>query len=599
MRLLGRAPGSEGAGDYHILRAAEDSTCALVVDRNARAAPEILHQRPGEFVLIDGDTYAGLPATDAGNLLLDAARRDRIGETLAGIDAAAHFAIHDGARDATVIARDAMGLVPCYFTFVDGALVWATHLGGLLPFLDRRRINAAALDCFMASGYIPAPWTMAVGIEALEPGQLLSYRPGRDPVRERYWHPPAAEPERPDSTEVVRLLRDLLPAAVERRLKGDRQPKILLSGGVDSKLLTAICCRNLGLKPDTYTYEYQRYDGRFNEGEEASRTAAHFGLKHHLVRLAPEQIAERLDHLVGVFGQPFSYGLHSAVMDDLGSGGSTRVLAGTAADSYFLEFQVRNAERLRQLPAPARAALGLAARGGVALSALLIRLGRSGEIPKVGRKLRHFRDGLWSYRTGFPSLLAAYMAPAALRQRIYRNPNGLAAARQQKARLFGEMRDSLADSSPGGLGRQLGMRYYGAEMMHNWNFHLSRSVGASIHAPYCDRALLDRMFRWNLSGKGKPELRALAREMMPDEMADAPKIAQGIPIRTWFAGPLRNFLRDQLSDEALDAGQVFKAEPLRALIDRPLPPGVADSDWTLWNALCITRWQALYKVDAA
>ena len=568
------------------MRAADDGTCCAVVASGARPAPDVLRRDPGDLALIDGDVYAGAPGAGPG-WLLDALRADRLGDALAGADAAAHFAVHDGARNLTVIARDAMGLVPSYFTWVDDALIWATHPGALLPFLARRRINPAALDCFMASGYVPAPWTLADGIHALEPGQMLAHRPGREPVRTRYWQPPAAEGDGADSADVVRQLRQLLPAAVERRLMGERRPKILLSGGVDSKLLAAICVRQLGLQPETYTYEYQRYDGRFNEGDAAARAAAHFGVKHHLVRLAPEQIAERLDHLIGVFGQPFSYGLHSAVMDDLAGTGSTRVLAGTAADSYYLDAQVRNAQRLRRMAAPARAALAFAGKCGASA-------------PLVGRRLRNYRDASWTHRTGFPSLLGAYLAPAPIRARLYRNADGIPAARRAKARLFGAMRDSLADVSPTGRARQLGMRYYGAEMMHHWNFHLSRSVGVGIHAPYCDRALLDRVFRWNLHGKGKPELRALARELMPDEMAAAPKVPQGVPIGSWFAGPLKGFLLEQLGEDALAAGGVFRPEPLRALIERPPPLSVtANPEWILWSALCVTRWQALYDVAAA
>ena len=64
-----------------------------------------------------------------------------------------------------------------------------------IPKFDRR-LDPAALDCYLSLNYVPCPFTMVEGIEKLPPGQFLEWRDGRirtdvvlDAARAARWQP--------------------------------------------------------------------------------------------------------------------------------------------------------------------------------------------------------------------------------------------------------------------------------------------------------------------------------------------------------------------------------------------------------------------------
>ncbi len=52
-----------------------------------------------------------------------------------------------------------------------------------------RNLNLAALDCYLALNYVPAPYTLVEGIEKLRPGHWLEWQRGKT-RSEAYWQMP-------------------------------------------------------------------------------------------------------------------------------------------------------------------------------------------------------------------------------------------------------------------------------------------------------------------------------------------------------------------------------------------------------------------------
>ena len=104
-------------------------------------------------------------------------------------------ALWDAPRERLVLARDRLGKKPLVWTRLpDGTLAFASELKALLrlPGVGREP-DLAALDAYLALGYVPGAATGILGIERLLPGRLLVYEGGE--VRlERWWEPAPAEP---------------------------------------------------------------------------------------------------------------------------------------------------------------------------------------------------------------------------------------------------------------------------------------------------------------------------------------------------------------------------------------------------------------------
>jgi asparagine synthase (glutamine-hydrolysing) len=167
----------------------------------------------------------------------------RLVERLNGIFA---FALYDGRESAGAgevwLARDPVGVKPLYCGVTDGTWWFASELGaardaGLLS--DRLRHDAFAE--FLVYRFVPSPGTFHPNAWKLPPGTLCRLPLGALPDAPRF-QPyrsaigPAQVPR--SEGEWMEALRDGLRAAVERQLMSDVPVGSLLSGGVDSTIVT-------------------------------------------------------------------------------------------------------------------------------------------------------------------------------------------------------------------------------------------------------------------------------------------------------------------------------------------------------------------------
>lgn len=131
-------------------------------------------------------------------------------EDLSGIFA---FALYDAERDEFLIARDPIGVIPLYIGYDDdGKLYLASELKALEGQCDR-------YEPFLPGHYY---WSREPGIKRYYKRDWFSY----DAVK--------------DNAASVTDIHDALEAAVKRQLMSDVPYGVLLSGGLDSSVISAI-----------------------------------------------------------------------------------------------------------------------------------------------------------------------------------------------------------------------------------------------------------------------------------------------------------------------------------------------------------------------
>ncbi len=574
----------------------------LAVFSQGNPYPEIHCDRAanGNITLLDGVLFNpdGLRSARASvaAALGHAIEEDGL-SALARADAAAMICHFDAATETLTLARDPIGNVPSFYMDNDDAFLWASDLPSLLPFVRSPEIHPAALDFFMSNGYVPAPWSMVRGIHRVPPGHAIIKQKGTAARTQAYWRPSGTPPLALSEDEIVARFEELFPKAVARRVSDIKKTGVLLSAGVDSKTVLAAAKNHFGSAPQSVTFHYVGHDGHLNEASEAKACAEHFGSRHHVVPFEPADLPAMLPKMVSDFGEPFSYGLHTAVLSAVRDVGIRDLLCGTGADGWFAGFQELSARRyISQNPA-----LKWALRTGTRITRqtenALHALGYDGGVPIAGEYARRFHIGIWTAQTGFPFYLAEYIAPYWLRRRLYLNPELADWGRREKRMLRDAVRADLEDESLIARGKILSTRFYGADMMQNWNHWSARASGTAIHTPYYDLELMDLIARLPLDRSGKPELRKYAATMMPHDMAYTKKIAQSVPLTDWFSGPLKEFVGDYLAGEAVRAGGVFDSAMALKTWHRK-PPHVENIDWALWNIIAVSEWQKVFGVSA-
>ena len=216
------------------------------------------------------------------------------------------FAIYDARRRRLLLARDRAGEKPLYYTLRAGALSFASETKALMadPALERR-VDREALDAYLAVGYTLGERTMLAGVSKLPPAHALVFELATGALRRwRYWELPDAAPVDGDGVgevELVDRLEAVLGDAVRRQLVADVPVGLLLSGGIDSSVVTALAAR-AAPRIKTFTMRFPGH-GAFDETEHARRIASHFGTEHQELEVSPSDV-ELLPMLARQFDDP-------------------------------------------------------------------------------------------------------------------------------------------------------------------------------------------------------------------------------------------------------------------------------------------------------
>lgn len=161
------------------------------------------------------------------------------------------FAIHDTRSDEVILVRDRYGKKPLYYSRIGEIVAFSSEMKALAAARNDLRVNQQALlEWFLYRNVDSlASRTLIEGIDAVLPGHVVTISP-RGIRSCCYYSPPLqvseSEYRRYESArpaDLVRELDQILNEAVRERLVSDVPVGTLLSGGLDSSLVTAIAAR--------------------------------------------------------------------------------------------------------------------------------------------------------------------------------------------------------------------------------------------------------------------------------------------------------------------------------------------------------------------
>ncbi|NJP08043.1 MAG: asparagine synthase (glutamine-hydrolyzing) [Chloroflexaceae bacterium] len=249
------------------------------------------------------------------------------------------FGLYDSNKRGLLLARDRAGEKPLFYYQRQGRLVFASELKALLadPSLPRR-LDRRALQYYLAYGYVPAPWCLLQGVRKLCAGEALWYELDSDQSRTwRYWRVPEpyqqTAPE--DDAALLEELDVLLRDSVRLRLHADVPVGLLLSGGVDSSLVTAIAAEVATQPVRTFTVTFPGA-GHYNEATYARQVACAYGTEHHELVAEPASV-ELLPMLAAQYDEPMADSslLPTYLVSQMIRSYATVALGGDGGDELF------------------------------------------------------------------------------------------------------------------------------------------------------------------------------------------------------------------------------------------------------------------------
>jgi asparagine synthase (glutamine-hydrolysing) len=466
------------------------------------------------------------------------------------------FGLFDAARMTLFLARDRAGEKPLFYHLASGTLCFASELKALManPALPRR-IEPTALDCYLAMGYVPGDRCILQGFNKLPAAHALTFdlEAGAATVW-RYWQLPeldtAAAAGQADEAALLYELETLLEDAVGRQLVADVPVGVLLSGGVDSSLITALAVRR-SQRVRTFSISFPSH-AEADESAHARLIADHFGTEHTEL-VAEPSTAALIPRLARQFDEPLvdSSMVPTWLVSNLVRQHCTVALGGDGGDELFGGYG-HHSRLLWMQDRPGRLPLSL--RRAVSWSATTL-------MP-VGFKGRNWLQALGTDLSRDLPLVASYF-DAGARRRL----------------LGGSVADPSAEdvfswrvpAAPDLVQRATRMDFgnYMAEDILVKIDRASMSNSLELRSPFLDHRVIEFAFsRVPSSLKTTPWarkiiLKRLCERLLPPEFDKQRKQGFGIPIASWLAeGPFRKLFWDVLSD----ANALFDRRALSSLL---------------------------------
>jgi asparagine synthase (glutamine-hydrolysing) len=292
-------------------------------------------------------------------------------DCLARLNGMFAFALFDARQQTVFLARDRAGEKPLFYHHANGVLRFASELKALLADTALPRlIDPEALDCYLAMGYVPGERCMLQGFNKLPPAHTLLFnlQTGQAKIW-RYWQLPeleAASSRQVHEAALLDELETLLEDAVRRQMVADVPVGVMLSGGVDSSLITAMAVR-ASSQVQTFTIGFPGH-AKLDETEHARLIARHFGTRHTELMAEPAS-ADLLLQLARQFDEPMvdSSMIPTFLVSQLVRQHCTVALGGDGGDELFGGYGHYSRlqwlqKKLRPIPRPLRKGIALAAK---------------------------------------------------------------------------------------------------------------------------------------------------------------------------------------------------------------------------------------------
>jgi len=481
------------------------------------------------------------------------------------------IAIYDARTQTLLLARDRFGIKPLFYAPTKPRLAFGSELKALLHVegidtrLDRQAIYDAA-----ALSYIPAPETIYRGIRALQAGEILeahSVDYGEISWKTRqYWKGVIAPDPSMLLPEAVDQAEKLITAAVRRQLESEVPLGALLSGGIDSSLISTAAQQ--ALRGTLRTYNVRFPDRKYDETRAALAVAEHIGSRHVTLDMDEgqgtwEQVSDLLTHA----GQPFAdtslFGVNAVCR--LMRTHVTVALSGDGGDEgfggYDIYWQLARIARMQRLPATVWKV------GALAFSPLARLAVVSAHLPGRLREVAQ-ADDVQIVQDLFTSIHEEELSRLCV-DHGKRLPVRRFFEQQWDHRL---PRNAARMERLSALATEANVR---VTLANDFLFKVdlaSMKEGLEVRVPMLDEELFS--FGLTLPHKLKVKareckqvLRGVAERQIPLMVAKKPKHGFGVPVDRWVNAEFRSRVRETLIGPSSRLPEFFRPEVYRPLVE--------------------------------
>ena len=486
------------------------------------------------------------------------------------------MAIHDSRDNSLHLIRDRMGKKPLWISQLpDGTLFFASEVRALMLARPDRTLRTEMIAEVMQYGYINSPNSAFNEIHQVPPASVSSWSDGK--IRtSTYWAADFETKINISYEEALERTKELIEAAVSRRLISERPLGSFLSGGYDSTVVTAYMAKLMQEKVQTYSIGF--HSAQYNEAHHAKQVANHLGTNHHEEILSPDPalLVEKISHILD---QPLADSsiVPTYLLAKFAGKKLIVALGGDGGDEVFGGYDRYLATPILQGLNPI---LGIA-KFGLGLVDKKV-LGKGRKINRASSQLNqkyslaHRFSSIHSLAQ--PEDLSALLVPAF----------NLSIASKRFIDEFNTGELSSFDR----MIRSDQTSYLPGDLLVKVDI-ATMANSLELRSPMLDVNVVE----WGISLPRKYKIKGfetkhilkdVARSLVPAALIDRPKMGFGIPRAEWLRTGMKEMVIDTLTDTTATQRGWFNSTEIKKVID--IHMAGEDKDNLLWPMLMLELW---------
>jgi asparagine synthase (glutamine-hydrolysing) len=508
---------------------------------------------------------------------------------LRGMFALAIYDESEGVENSVLfLVRDHFGIKPLHYATLDSGLVFASEIRTILDSkLVKKTIDVFSVRELLAVGSIYQPRTICQDIKSVMPGRYLQIN-NAGIAEITYWSPEKEIPIPLESSlaDAVKTADTILNDSLSTHVTSDLEIGALLSGGLDSSLLTSMLKRNHLKNLSTFTVGFESKTQK-DERKIAADFASHLKTDHHEITLSESKLELSFLKFVSALDQPTMDGFNSFLVSQAVSKYVSVAISGTGGDELFAGYPWFSKTRNSSVRSSSRMISRLAHRyPGIFYS-----------IPRLPHIIDN--DSIASMFS-FQNLCFGYERACRLVPHSALMHNSYS-----ESFLDFESRDLLKNDTTLNRLTAICLSGYTRNQLLRDIDSVSMHFSLELRLPLIDKKVYD--FSRSLPDFykiGKPDelaaagsysakgekfiLAQLSSKYIPDEILNRPKQGFQLPIEDWLSGPLSKLLNHELSREQLASFHFLDSDEIISALDEFKSGKLAAIK--IWTILVLVIW---------
>jgi len=467
------------------------------------------------------------------------------------------FCIWDRNARTMFLARDRLGVKPLVYAQLPSGVAFASEIKALVASgLVERDLDPHALPYYLSAFAVPEPYTLIGGVRRLPSAHALEVGPNG--VREfPYWDCAVSEEADRGADAYREEITHLLEDAVRRRLVSDVPLGVLLSGGIDSRLVATFASR---AHPALRTFTLGFDDPAADERPAARAIAARLGTDHHQGVVSVDDAAVALPVLLEAYDEPGQSLTQTHFISRFARQEVTVALSGLGGDELFSAY-------------PTHVAVNV--------------LSRIDRAPRFAQELIRDVSGVlpWHRMQRLAQLTAMDPDQRSARELLHQTSAGLRSELlspdvRTEVDLDGPIRHLEGHFSRAKAHHPLNrllyvyLKTYVPDELLRATDAMSMLHGLEVRVPFLDHRLVERAMAMPVHHKMRlTQGKLLLRDIATRTLGERPsRVKRGFspPVATWLHGSLGEGVRDALSEPVVRRRGIFDAQAVQRVLRRCL-----------------------------